>query len=217
MTPVQEMVFTLFSEETIAKAKKQLKTKIEITHIEKFDMSFRLLRVDNKTVNLEVSINTMFGPPRRTEIGIVRNQVSYFKPIGVYSIDSGFFSDKVSITIVYEFEKPFSSLAGDEISKINYEVNKFTLEENIVIAAFSMEAFVEAKEMVDKNLIINGLRMEIIMAFDGYPQIFLDDMYNIKGPIAAYFVEGPTSLNPIVKYKSLFDKLDSKKLLSVYK
>lgn len=217
MTPVQEMVFTLFSEETIGIAKKQLKSRIEITHIEKFDMPFRLLRVDDKTVNLEILVNRMFGPARRTEIGMVRDQASYFKPIGVYNIESGFFSDKVSITIIYEFEKHFSSLAGNQITKINHQVKKLTLEENIVIAAFSMDAFGEAKEMIDKNLVINGLSMEIVMAFGGYPQIFLDDKYNIEGPIAAYFVEGPSSLNPIVNYKKTFDELDSKKLLSAYK
>jgi hypothetical protein len=209
MTPIQEMVIALFSDDIIEKAKKQTKAGPEIIYIEKFDMSFRLLKVDNKTVNLEFLVTRQFGSQNKT--------ITYFKPIGVYTVEKGFFSSKVSITIIFEFEKHYSALAGSAIPVIKYEVNKFTFEENIVIAAFSMDAVVEARAMQDKNLKINGLNMEIVMAFGGYPQIFLDDSYNINGPIAAYFVEGPQSLNPIVNYKKTFDELDSKKLLSAYK
>lgn len=208
MTPIQEMVIALFSDDIIERAKKQAKAGPEIIHIERFDMSFRLLKVDYKTINLEFLVSRKFGSQNRL--------VTYFKPIGVYTVEKSLFSSKISIKIIFEFEKHYGGLAGNAIPKIKYEVNKFTFEENIVIAAFSMDAVSEASKMQDSNLKINGLDMEIVMAFDGYPQIFLDDSYNIKGPIAAYFIENPQSLNPMINYKKTFDELDSKKLLSAY-
>jgi hypothetical protein len=216
MTPIQEMVVTLFSDDVIEQAKRQAKSKIEIVYLEKFDIIFRLLKINDKNINLEIKLSRPFGPSRKSELGSIKNMISYFKPIGVYNIEHGFFSTKVSIILLYEFEKHYSALAGNKIPVAKYQVEKLTMRENAVIAAFSMDAVAEALEMKDKNLFINGLNVEFIMAFDGYPQMFLDDGYNINGPIAAYFVEGPNSLNPIVDYKEIFDDLDSRKLLSAY-
>lgn len=217
MTPVQEMVATLFAADTIEKAKAHLKSGKEVAYIEKFDMPFRLLRVNDKTVNLELDISRPVNTPRREAIGIVQKMVSYFKPVGIYEIDKGFFSSKVAITILQEFEKDYTLLTSNGTIKNTNEVKKLTLKQNVVIAAFSMDAAMEAKKMADNFLTINGLKVEIIMANEGYPQMFLDDMYNVRGPIAAYFAQGPNSLNPIMGYKEIFDDLDSRKLLSAYK
>jgi len=217
MTPVQEMVATLFATEIIERAKSQLKSGTQIVSAEKFDMPFRLLKVNDKTVNLELMISRPISSPRKEAIGLVQNMVSYFKPIGVYEIDRGFFSNKVVITIFQEFEKDYGFLIANGLIKNTHEVKKMTMRENAVIAAFSQDAVIEARKMRDSFITVNGLRTEIIMANEGYPQMFLDDMYNIKGPIAAYFAQGHNSLNPTVDYKPLYDNLYSRQLLSAYK
>jgi hypothetical protein len=217
MTPIQEMVIALFSADTLEKVKGQFKSGKEIVSAEKFDLPLRLLKVDTKTINLELLVQRVYGPPRREAIGMVRSASSYFKPIGVYSLEKGVFSNKIGITILQEFADEYNALNKKGIVKYADGVKNLSLAENTAIAAFSMDAVIEARDNEDKALTINGLAVEIIMASVGYPQLFLDDYYRVKGPVAAYFAQGPDSLNPTIAYKEVFDDLSARKLLSAYK
>lgn len=212
MNPVQEMTATLFSPEVIQQAKNQFKTGKEITPVDSFDMQFRLFKVDEETINLELLLKRMWGPARREAIGMVRNLSTFFKPIGVYKLDST--SGKFHIIILNEFEDSFRNGS----IKPGCEVETLSLEENAVIATFSMDAVIEARDKVDKKLTINGLDMEIFMTGDGaYPQMFLHDKYRFPGPIGAYFASGPYSLNPMMNTKRTFDDLMARSLLSAHK
>lgn len=216
MNPVQEMVATLFSPETIQQAKNQFKSGKEITSAEKFDMPFRLFKVDNETINLELMLTRRFGPIKREAIGMVQAMTTYFKPIGVYKLDHS--SGKFHIIILNEFEADYMKMARGGALRNECEVEVLSLEENAVIATFSMDAVVEARDMKDKAMTINGLDMEIFMTGDGsYPQMFLDDKYRFSGPLGAYFISGPNTLNPMMSVKATFDDLLSRSLLSAYK
>lgn len=216
MNPIQEMVATLFSPDTIQQAKNQFKSGKEITSAEKFDMPFRLFRVDNETINLELMLNRRFGPIKQEAIGRVQAMSTYFKPIGVYKLDQS--SGKFHIIILNEFEDDYLQIARGGVIKNEGEVEILSLEENAVIATFSMDAVIEARDMKDKKMTINGLDMEIFMVNGGsYPQMFLHDKYRFNGPLGAYFVSGPNSLNPMMSVKVIFDDLLSRGLLSIYK
>ncbi len=216
MNPVQEMVAALFSPETIQQAKNQFKSGKEITSTEKFDMPFRLFKVDDESINLELRLNRRFGPIKREAIGLVQAMSTYFKPIGVYKLDQS--SGKFHIIILNEFEDDYLQMARGGVIKNEGEVEILSLEENAVIATFSMDAVIEAREKKDKKMTINGLDMEIFMVRDGsYPQMFLDDKYQFHGPLGAYFINGPNSLNPMMSVKATFDDLLSRSLLSAYK
>ncbi|GAB2942371.1 hypothetical protein GCM10027048_03680 [Hymenobacter coalescens] len=217
MNPQQEMVLTLFTKEVIEQAKKLTKSTKQIAPIDKYDMPFRLYKVNDRTVNLEILVQRMFGPTRKESFGLVRNMTEFFKPIGVYSIEKGFIFDKVSITLPKEFENVYKLFLDPAKISNNNEVKFFSLEENAVIAGFSMDAVVEARAMRDTSFKVNGLDVDIYMAHEGYPQLFLDDKYGLRGPVAAYFAQGPNSLNPMVNNKRVFDDLEARSLLSAYK
>jgi hypothetical protein len=215
MTILQEMVAALFSLDVIQQAKNQFELGRKITPVEKFDISFRLFKVDDDTINFECMLRRRFGPINQVEMGKVQSVVTYFKPIGVYK--RSFYSEKFHIIILNEFKDDYLKMISDGAIESQCEIEILSLEENAVIGAFSMDAVIEAEDRQDKKVKINGLDMEIFMANDGYPQIFLDDKYGLNGPIAAYFATGPNSLNPMVSNKAIFDDLKSRSLLTAYK
>lgn len=217
MTLTQEIVTTLFLPDVIQQAKKQVKAGVESSDAERYDIPFRLFRVDNETVNLEISMRRMYGVPRTGPMGMVQDMAMYFKPVGVYKISPD--SNKVTITILKEFEEDYHLLKRNNAINGEHEVKMFTLKENAVITAFSMDVYVEAKAKKDDAFFRNGFDIEIIMTVepDSYPQIFMHDKYNLNGPIGAYFAQGPYSLNPTFEYKRIFDDFKIKGLLSALK
>lgn len=220
LTITEQFAKTLFLQETLEKVKEQFITQTEILPIDTFDMNFRLLLVGD-TINLELLASGILG--------------HYFKPIG-------FFDKNLNVYVLREFENDVSQLKNKGEIPTDLKINTLSLKENAVIAAFSMDVIItvlqtanEIKEKgfepefrngimipanirYDRRLLANGLNSELIMTFDGYPQFNLDDDYNLRGAIGAYISdEQGLSINPIVEYKSLYDKFIQMKLLSAYK
>ena len=184
MNIIEDFVKTLFDEDVIEKANELMyidRTKdgfINAFPIEKNDISFRLYKPYDGVVNLEFLIRT--------------NKNTFHQPIGFYK------SDK--IYLLNEFVESYIHLFENKI--INKKVNFLTVKENAVIAAFSIFAVENSIEILknfeedgkpffslenyDKFLDINGLRCELLLCNEGYPQLFLDDKYNISGHIGAY-------------------------------
>ena len=205
MTPQQEMVITLFQKEVTEQAKKLAKSATSVCQIDKFSMPFRLFKVNESTVNLELCIRRLYGPVKMNATGAqVRSSVMFFKPIGIYSIEKGLFSSSLNVIVLKEFEKEYDLLIRIGQLEVKCDVKKLSTRENAVIAAFSMDTIVEARAMSDTNFSANGLDLEIFISNQGYPQSFLEDSYGIRGPIGAYFMSGPTSINPMLEYKALF-------------
>ena len=70
----------------------------------------------------------------------------------------------------------------------------------------------------DKRFIANGLEVEIIMSFEGNPQFYLDNKYNLSDVIAGYKLQGnQVSYSPAFEYYDLFEKYNKMSLLSVLK
>ena len=222
LTITEQFVKTLFLPETLKKVKEQFNTQTEIVPIDMFDMNFRLYRTTPNYINLELLATGSLG--------------HYFKPIG-------FFDSNINIYILHEFESDLKNiLCRDELPN-HIVIKPISLKENAVIAAFSMEVIIEVlltfKEIsekgfkpefrfgsmrppnirYDKKLTVNGYNSELIMTLEAFPQFFLDDEYGLQGPIGAYrkSINGKLSINPIVEYKTLFDKFVSMSLLSAFK
>ncbi|XQP83961.1 MAG: hypothetical protein ACOJUL_13235 [Candidatus Pollutiaquabacter aromativorans] len=222
MTPTQEMVMTLFTKETIDKVKEQFKNGKEIVSNESFDMSFRLFKPTANYINLELLIQMPIETGEEQDFpgigrGRMQTTVMFFKPVGFFTQKKGFLSTDIEVTVVKEFENDLDYLIKAGKVPSNIKTHKLTLEENAVLAAFSMEAANNAQKYEDASFIANGLYCDIFMTFEGFPQVFLDDRHGLNGPIAAYLLREQNSVNPIVQYKELFDKFHSMSLMTAFK
>lgn len=221
MTVRQEMTLAMFSEQTITTVNKMFETKEERKPIDAYDISFRLFLVNNSTINFEFGYTTPFG--------------FYFKPIG-------FFKNNLESYILYEFEESFEYLKTNNYLNNNIHINKLSIRDNAVIATFSIDTILEVFKTFeeikikgyepefrdgimippnlkyDKKIVLNGLKSELIMAFQGYPQFYLDDEYKVPGAIGAYqMIDNKLRVNPIIDFSSDYNKLYEASLLSAYK
>lgn len=196
MTIKEQFVKTLFNKNTLEKVKEQFKNGTEIIPVDEFDMNFRLL-LSKDIINLELLTVSEFG--------------YYFKPIGFYDQNNNVF-------ILKEFETDVKNLIENKEISTDKNILKLSIEQNAVIGAFSIEAYIKAKKSMDDSFTSNGLDFDIFMSFNGDPQVFLEDKYNVSGAIAIYFLKGERkTINPTVQYKQLFDDFSQRKLLTAFK
>lgn len=222
MTPTQEMVMTLFTKDTLDKVKEQFRNGTEILPVDSFDMSFRLFKPTTYNINLELLIQMPIETGEEQNMpgigkGRMQKTITFFKPIGFFQKSKSNFSNDLEVTVLKEFENDLNFLKNDNRVPTNIQLNKLTLEENAVLASFSMEAAIRAEKYQDDSFIANGLHCEIFMTFDGYPQVFLDDRHGLNGPIAAYLLREKNSVNPMSQYKEFFDKFHSMSLMTAFK
>jgi hypothetical protein len=224
MTAKQEMVMNLLSKDTIKKVKEQFKSGVEILNNDAFDMTFRLYKSKANNINLEIPIQIKTDNGEEQEIdeigrGIIQNFLMIFKPIGFYTQKKGFLTTEIEITIIKEFEEELEYLIDAGIISFDIKVNKLSLVDNALIAAFSMEAYLNAEKHKDCSFLANGLDMDIYMTFDNeYPQSFLNDKYGLAGHIGAYFVKiQKPRIDMNVIYENAFQKLYNMSLLTAYK
>ncbi|TAL56321.1 MAG: hypothetical protein EPN85_15135 [Bacteroidetes bacterium] len=220
MTIEQEMTSVLFLKETIEKAKNQFKNGPEIIPLEVSDMTFRLFKATDFNVNLEALIEMRIeNTGEEIDVsalgkgvkGTMHKFVMFFKPIGFYTLNDG----NIEITIVNEYEKEMNFLIENKKITPSVKVNKLSFRENALIGAFSKETRLEAFKNIDRSFISNGLMLDIYMTNVGYPEVFLDDKYEVEGAIAIYRLhDKPWGIDPVVNYKEIFDKLWSMKLLT---
>lgn len=222
MTPTQEMVMTLFTRETIDKVKGQFKSGKEIVSNESFDMGFRLFKPTANSINLELLSQIPIETGEEKDFpgigrGRIQSTVMFFKPIGFYTQKKGFFSTDIEVTVLKEFENDLDFLIKTGKNSSHIKIQKLTLRENAVLAAFSIEAIINAQKYRDASFIANGLNCDIFMTLEGFPQVFLDDRHGLSGPIGAYLLREQNSVNPIIQYKELFDKFDTMSLMTAFK
>lgn len=222
MNPTKEMVLTLFSDNTLKQVQKQFKDGTQIIPIENFNMSFRLYKAKKGNINLELLIQMPFETTSTSEIpgigrGRVVETVMFFKPIGYYSEKKGVFSSTLEITIPKEFERDLDFLISNHKITSKYKINRLSMKENSVLAAFSMEANLQAMKYQDTSFTANGLSCDIFLTFEGFPQVFLDDKYGIEGPIAAYKLREENMIFPMLYNTDIFDKYYEMSLLTAFK
>ena len=229
MTIAQEMVSVLFDKATIEKVKNQFSNNTEIVSVEANDMTFRLFKTKLQNINLELLTTDDKG--------------MYFKVIGYYCdyVKGGFFSsDKLNVIILKEFEEDFKKL--NNINKQNLNILFLSLKENALIGAFARETiqkvdimynqmkiemldqeingfkqFAHYAPSFDKSLNVNGLNIDLLFSFEGFPQCYLDDDYNVEGAIAVYIKdERGLKLNPTIEYMKDFEKFHKMGLFSAF-
>jgi hypothetical protein len=221
----QEIVLTLFKKETMKAVGRLYKSNKDRTPIESSNITFRLFKPSDYNINLEVLITMKIeGSEKEVDLGAMGKgkefeTISYFKPVGYYTISKKkLFSNVFEITLLGEYEEAYSILKEKDLIDLNIKTNTLTLMENAAIAAFSKEARIEAfKNKESFSFTANGLILDIYMSNEGYPEVFLDDKYGLKGAIAKYkLYDKPASLKPIINYKEIFDKFHKMSLFTAW-
>lgn len=124
------------------------------------------------------------------------------------------FKTKIGITVLKEFEDNLSRLINRSNVKIGTQLNRLSLEDNALLAAFSVEAALNANKYRDISFEANGLFCDLIMTYEGVPQFFLNDKYGVKDAFAVYHADGEGIISPIIKYKKLFDRFLDMELMT---
>jgi hypothetical protein len=220
LTLNQQLANTLFLKRTMRKVEEQFKKGQEKMPVYEFDMNLRLLYTGD-AINLEVLSKGDLG--------------DYFKPIG-------FYDKMMNIYVINEFNYDLEELNFNEELISKSIVNPINLAENAIIGAFSIEVislvlkilddvkancfkseFKDGKLVppnlkYDRQLEINGLKSELIMSFEAYPQFYLDDKYGLSSMVAAYIPsENELNLHPGKELQELYNRCLQMKLLSAYK
>jgi hypothetical protein len=223
MTSSQEAVKALFNKETQEKVKSQFKNGEEIISIDNYDLSFRLLKTKADNINLELLVNITIENSEEQDVlglgaGRIQKTVMFFKPIGYFTQKKGIFSSTLEVTVLKEFENDLESLISENKISDSVKIHKLSLLENAVLSVFSMETAIRAlKYKDDFGFMANGLYLDIYMSTEGVPQVFLNDKYEINGPLAAYNLKTTNTINPMVTYKEMFDRFHKMSLLSAFK
>jgi hypothetical protein len=218
MTNNQEIVKELFNEQIIGDAKKLFVSNNEIGNV-KSELPLRLFKSKANTINLELIVQKRIETNTVTELGRMVKIFDYAQPIGYYTFQKGIFKTTVEITITKEFESSYDFLYQNNLVNRSYKVNKLSLMENILIGAVSIEATIKAELLADCSFCSNGFDYDLFMSSDNeYPQCYLDDKYNVQGPIIAYlFRKQNRPINPMIKYQESFNSLFNRSLLTAYK
>lgn len=252
LTTNQEIAATLITEQTLYYAIEQFDRRDEIIEIESFDMSFRLYRATDYNINLEMLLRIPIGTDASKEDvdieglgkGVIQEEYTFYKPVGFYTNPNSkdFDNDKLDLYVLHEFQEDLNFISAVHNIPDNVSIHTLSIRENAVVAAFSMETYLQAlkiyeeisekgfqseinKELrrvipahvrFDKRFLANGLESELLLTFEGFPQFFLDDDYNLKGPIAAFMrqADGVIMLNPIVEHEEQYKRFLAMGLLT---
>lgn len=204
---IDQLTKTLFENKTLDVLIKCIKENRVIASFELFDLDFRLYKNKNGFYNFELLAFDDKG--------------AYFKPIGFYQIVKGglFSKDKIYLTILGEFESSYkqNKLSNERI----IEVKLLDSVTNGLIASCSSEAIQSVQTSFltgnDQFFRSNGLELELIVAFDGNPQLYLDDRYGVEDPLIVYVNSNSLAINPTVKYSSKFRELQQLELFTAFK
>ena len=176
--------------------------------------------IDQDTVNLEFI--EMFISPTTKKIydpnlnKYVRqgDLVKFYKPIG-------FYNRHLELTILNEYYINVEELKNIGLIRRDMQYKSFSLIYNAIIAAFSMETCLNAKNFVDCSIISNGLEIDLLLTYDREcVQSFLNNKYHVDGILGAYMKvnedEDDLSLNSSIEHKKTYDLLYRKQLLTAY-
>jgi hypothetical protein len=184
MNTYKDLVKTLCDDEVIRKALELMSIDRgnegfnNAFPIEKYEISFRLYKPYDNVVNLEFLCYA--------------NNNKFYQPVGFYKSNE--------IYLLNEYVEAYNDLLIKNI--ISRKVIFLNIKENAVIAAFSIQAVeysieilknfysdgkpMNSLEKYDKFAEINGLSCELLLCNEGYPQLYIDDKYNLNGHIGAY-------------------------------
>jgi len=189
------MVLSFLSDEVATKASEQLLGGLKRVPVDMFGLSFRLERTTADTVNFEFLLTR--GPFR------------YFQPVG-------YFTTQDPPVILREFEAEYDALRRQMPTLRT--AKRLDIQTNALIAAFSIPALSVTRKQADELFMANGMVMEAWMNHKGHPQVCAADEYEVEGPIASFQFSGNQySFAPVIDFKTQFDSLLKKQLLTIDK
>jgi hypothetical protein len=201
-------------QETLVKVTNLFDSSQQLIPIETADETLRLRKIDNDTVQIESAGMYVIQSEIAEENpeGILRNErtVISFKTLALYKRSGEIF-------VPLEIENICRRYPDFNDDFFGYRLKFFTLLENAVIAAFSMETYRRATLKRDFKYQTNDLNLDIFMNFDNEPQVWLDDKYGINHPIAIYFPDEQETINSVIQTKEAFEKLSSLDILQIFK
>lgn len=200
--------------ETLQKVTTLFNSTQQMLPVQTADESLRLRKVDDANIQLESGGLYVIQSEEAegNSEGIIRNERTAlsFKTLALYKKNGDIF-------VPLEIENICKRYPDFEDDFFGYRLKFFSLLENAVIAAFSMETYRRAILRRDFKFVTNDLNLDIFMTFDNEPQVWLDDKYGIDHPIAIYFPDGQQTINSVVQTKEVFEKLHTLDILQIFK
>ncbi len=194
----KEILDFSIEEKTISIVRRAFTASTEITPIDCDFGTFRLLRVNDDTINLEYLLSTRFGSTSEV--------AAQFKKDGRIHLPHEFFEEFIN-------SRGIVGLTGSGILG-------FSMLNNALIAAFSLKSCVIVAEDIDAKEYINGLQMEYYVVEPGELNIYANDRYGLD-PNRALAIgniqDNQVSINPTDFYLSQYEYLVNMKMLSIYK
>jgi len=226
----EDFVRTLFNESVISKVQGLIESEEEKLPFEMFDISFVLQRATNDNINLEVMTQTPFGESN-SQNGPAR-LITYLLPVGFYTWSGNMSARIVNIHVLHEYEETVNKLNCEANLPASCETRRLSFPENALIGAFSMDnmldvytiyqglELVERSDIstLDKKFVSNGLKTEILISFDGLPQIFVRNESGELIPIGGFprSSEG-VKCSPSRQFSDEYNRLHEMGLMSAYK
>jgi hypothetical protein len=201
-------------QDTLEKVTNLFSSSQTMAPIETTDETLRLRKIDNDIIQMESAGFYVMQSDivENSEKGVTREEKTAlsFKTLALYKRSGDIF-------VPLEIENMCRQYPdyGDDF--FGYRLKFFTLLENAVIAAFSMETYRRAILRQDFKYQTNDLNLDIFMTLDNEPQVWLDDKYGINHPIAIYFPDGQPTINSVIQTKEQFEKLQALDILQIFK
>lgn len=200
---LHQLTKALFESTTINALIKCKENNGKISPVDLFDLNFRIYKNRKGLYNFELLV--------------FDNDGAYFKPIGFYKIteESLYTEESISVTILGEFEESYkqNNFHNEKISKVAF----LTPIVNGLIASCFPDTLNYTKISFtngdDQYFTSNGVELELIVAFDGNRQLFLDDVYGVRGALIVYKNNGQISVNPVINHTDTFNELQELELL----
>ncbi len=201
-------------EETLQKVTNLFNSTQQMLPIQTADESLRLRKIDNNSIQLEsggMYVLQSESVPDNEE-GVIREEKTTlsFKTVALYKKNGDIF-------VPLEIENIGRQYPDFEKEFFGYRLKFFSLIENAVIAAFSMNTYRRAILRRDFKYRENDLDLNIFMSFDNEPNVWLDDKYGIDHPIAVYFPDGQETINSVVQTKEVFENMHALDILQIFK
>lgn len=176
---LEQIVRVIYKRSTISKVKELFKSSRTRDHYEEYNINFRIIKTNTKTINLEFFCSN----------GIQQ----YYKPVCFFELEKkGLLqSDKIHFTILKEFEFNFDAIKSS-LKKSHRDNTKFlTIKENAFIGACSIETSTLVGSMFNspeyskfalmsgniqsQNIVSNGLNLNIRSSMMGALEVNLND------------------------------------------
>ena len=191
-----------------------------------FDSTDTMASIQTADENLRLrKINTDFIQIESSGLYVMESEKIENDPDGFIAMEKTTFSFKTlalytrnhEIFVPLEIENICRRFPDFEDNFFGYKLKFFSLLENAVIAAFSMETYRRALLKQDFKYKANDMDLDIFMTFNGEPQVWVDDKYEINHPIGIYFPNVAKTINSVIQTKESFEKLHSLDILQIFK